>query len=77
MRLCRRRAHLSRPRASVSCAPSGGGAPRAPYEEVVSYQRRPSDKHRLVVLVGASLRAVSLLVRGDDFLLDSIVVRWE
>ncbi|XP_017511219.2 MAGUK p55 subfamily member 4 [Manis javanica] len=63
MRLCRRRAHLSRPRASVSCAPSGGGAPRAPYEEVVSYQRRPSDKHRLVVLVGPSGVGVNELRR--------------
>uniref|UniRef100_A0A673T8J9 Membrane palmitoylated protein 4 n=1 Tax=Suricata suricatta TaxID=37032 RepID=A0A673T8J9_SURSU len=63
MRLCRRKAHLRQQRAgfcSASCCVSASGAP---YEEVVRYQRRPSDKHRLIVLVGPSGVGVNELRR--------------
>ncbi|KAM8789722.1 MAGUK p55 subfamily member 4 [Rhynchonycteris naso] len=60
MRLCRRKSPLSQLRANVySCT----GAVGAPYEEVVRYQRRPSDKHRLIVLVGPSGVGVNELRR--------------
>ncbi|XP_037009354.2 MAGUK p55 subfamily member 4 isoform X2 [Artibeus jamaicensis] len=64
MRLCRRKSHLSQLRASVcrtsSCSSSTLGAP---YEEVVRYQRRHSDNHRLIVLVGPSGVGVNELRR--------------
>nr|XP_008532288.1 PREDICTED: MAGUK p55 subfamily member 4 isoform X2 [Equus przewalskii]XP_023478167.1 MAGUK p55 subfamily member 4 [Equus caballus] len=63
MRLCRRKSHLSQVRASVCGAGSCHGAVGAPYEEVVRYQRRPSDKHRLIVLVGPSGVGVNELRR--------------
>lgn len=64
MRLCRRKSHRSQRRASV-CGASG--AVGAPYEEVVRYQRRPSDKHRLIVLVGRSEQAVSRAIVTFSF----------
>uniref|UniRef100_A0A8C5VL39 MAGUK p55 subfamily member 4 n=1 Tax=Microcebus murinus TaxID=30608 RepID=A0A8C5VL39_MICMU len=63
MRLCRRKSYLSRRRASVCCAGGCYSAVGAPYEEVVRYQRRPSDKHRLIVLVGPSGVGVNELRR--------------
>ncbi|KAM5266032.1 MAGUK p55 subfamily member 4 [Hipposideros larvatus] len=63
MRLCRRKSHLSQLRASVDCASSCHNAVGAPYEEVVRYQRHPSDKHRLIVLVGPSGVGVNELRR--------------
>uniref|UniRef100_A0A2K6G9F6 MAGUK p55 scaffold protein 4 n=1 Tax=Propithecus coquereli TaxID=379532 RepID=A0A2K6G9F6_PROCO len=63
MRLCRRKSYLSRLRASVCCAGGCYSAVGAPYEEVVRYQRRPSDKHRLIVLVGPSGVGVNELRR--------------
>ncbi|XP_066201994.1 MAGUK p55 subfamily member 4 isoform X2 [Saccopteryx leptura] len=60
MRLCRRKSSLSQLRANVYSCP---GAVGAPYEEVVRYQRRPSDKHRLIVLVGPSGVGVNALRR--------------
>ncbi|XP_066088508.1 MAGUK p55 subfamily member 4 [Saccopteryx bilineata] len=60
MRLCRRKSSLSQLRANVYSCP---GAASAPYEEVVRYQRRPSDKHRLIVLVGPSGVGVNELRR--------------
>uniref|UniRef100_A0A8C4PGD4 MAGUK p55 subfamily member 4 n=1 Tax=Equus asinus TaxID=9793 RepID=A0A8C4PGD4_EQUAS len=63
MRLCRRKSHLSQVRASVCGAGSCHSAVGAPYEEVVRYQRRPSDKHRLIVLVGPSGVGVNELRR--------------
>ncbi|XP_019491159.1 PREDICTED: MAGUK p55 subfamily member 4 [Hipposideros armiger] len=70
MRLCRRKSHLSQLRASVDCASSCHSAVGAPYEEVVRYQRHPSDKHRLIVLVGMSRQAVSPLIHSEIFLPD-------
>ncbi|XP_036899498.1 MAGUK p55 subfamily member 4 isoform X2 [Sturnira hondurensis] len=63
MRLCRRKSHLSQLRASVCCANSCSSALGATYEEVVRYQRRPSDNHRLIVLVGPSGVGVNELRR--------------
>ncbi|XP_053453855.1 MAGUK p55 subfamily member 4 [Nycticebus coucang] len=63
MRLCRRRSHLSQLRASVCCTGGCYNAVGAPYEEVVRYQRRLSDKHRLIVLVGPSGVGVNELRR--------------
>nr|KAF6496492.1 membrane palmitoylated protein 4 [Rousettus aegyptiacus] len=63
MRLCRRKSHLSQRRAGACCAGSCCSAVGAPYEEVTRYQRRPSDKHRLIVLVGPSGVGVNELRR--------------
>ncbi|KAM7105691.1 MAGUK p55 subfamily member 4 isoform 2-T5 [Molossus nigricans] len=63
MRLCRRKSHLSQLRANMGCASSCHSALGAPYEEVVRYQRRPSDRHRLIVLVGPSGVGVNALRR--------------
>ncbi|XP_064229236.1 MAGUK p55 subfamily member 4 isoform X2 [Aotus nancymaae] len=63
MRLCRRKSHLSPLHASVCCNGSCYSAVGAPYEEVVKYQRRPSDKYRLIVLVGPSGVGVNELRR--------------
>ncbi|XP_073663497.1 MAGUK p55 subfamily member 4 isoform X2 [Tursiops truncatus] len=63
MRLCRRWSHLSQLRAKVCGAGTCSGAAGAPYEEVVRYQRRPADKHRLIVLVGPSGVGVNELRR--------------
>eukprot|EP00070_Physeter_catodon_P001987 XP_007104047.2 MAGUK p55 subfamily member 4 [Physeter catodon] len=63
MRLCRRWSHLSQLRAKVCGASTCSGAAGAPYEEVVRYQRRPADKHRLIVLVGPSGVGVNELRR--------------
>nr|XP_045004219.1 MAGUK p55 subfamily member 4 [Jaculus jaculus] len=61
MRLCRRKCHLGRRRTSTCCTCYSAGG--APYEEVVRYQRCPSDKHRLIVLVGPSGVGVNELRR--------------
>ncbi|XP_063551166.1 MAGUK p55 subfamily member 4 isoform X2 [Gorilla gorilla gorilla] len=63
MRLCRRKSHLSPLHASVCCTGSCYGVVGAPYEEVVRYQRRPSDKYRLIVLMGPSGVGVNELRR--------------
>ncbi|XP_007933319.1 MAGUK p55 subfamily member 4 [Orycteropus afer afer] len=63
MRLCRRKSHLSHLHSSVGCTSSCYGVVGAPYEEVVKYQRCPSDKHRLIVLVGPSGVGVNELRR--------------
>uniref|UniRef100_A0A8C6B7Q6 MAGUK p55 subfamily member 4 n=1 Tax=Monodon monoceros TaxID=40151 RepID=A0A8C6B7Q6_MONMO len=63
MRLCRRWSHLRQLRAKVCGANTCSGAAGAPYEEVVRYQRRPADKHRLIVLVGPSGVGVNELRR--------------
>ncbi|KAK1336545.1 hypothetical protein QTO34_002576 [Cnephaeus nilssonii] len=66
MRLCRRKSLLP-----GLCCPSR--CPRAPYEEVVRHQRRPADKHRLIVLVGTDsvkmneLRRQLIEVNPDHF----------
>uniref|UniRef100_A0A8C0TQS9 MAGUK p55 subfamily member 4 n=2 Tax=Canis lupus familiaris TaxID=9615 RepID=A0A8C0TQS9_CANLF len=64
MRLCRRKSHLGQLRAAEVCKAGGClSALAAPYEEVVRYQRCPSDKHRLIVLVGPSGVGVNELRR--------------
>ncbi|XP_062052818.1 MAGUK p55 subfamily member 4 [Lepus europaeus] len=63
MRLCRRKSHLSQLRTTVCCTGGCYSAVGAPYEEVVRYQRRPADKHRLIVLVGPSGVGVNELRR--------------
>ncbi|KAM4836170.1 MAGUK p55 subfamily member 4 [Thomomys bottae] len=63
MRLCRRKSHLSQLHASIYGAGSCYSAEGAPYEEVVRYQLHPSDKHRLIVLVGPSGVGVNELRR--------------
>ncbi|KAM6178369.1 MAGUK p55 subfamily member 4 [Rhynchocyon petersi] len=63
MRLCRRKSHFSHLHTGVCCTSSCSSAMGAPYEEVVRYQRRPSDKHRLIVLVGPSGVGVNELRR--------------
>ncbi|XP_073927519.1 MAGUK p55 subfamily member 4 isoform X2 [Castor canadensis] len=63
LRLCRRKCHLRQPRASVYCPDSCCSAVGAPYEEVTRYQRQPSDKHRLIVLLGPSGVGVNELRR--------------
>uniref|UniRef100_A0A2I3HA90 MAGUK p55 subfamily member 4 n=1 Tax=Nomascus leucogenys TaxID=61853 RepID=A0A2I3HA90_NOMLE len=63
MRLCRRKSHLSPLHASVCCTGGCYSAVGAPYEEVVRYQRRPSDKYRLIVLMGPSGVGVNELRR--------------
>ncbi|XP_055146186.1 MAGUK p55 subfamily member 4 isoform X2 [Symphalangus syndactylus] len=63
MRLCRRKSHLSPLHASVCCTGSCYSAVGAPYEEVMRYQRRPSDKYRLIVLMGPSGVGVNELRR--------------
>ncbi|XP_074155144.1 MAGUK p55 subfamily member 4 isoform X2 [Sminthopsis crassicaudata] len=54
MRLCRRKSYTSQQSAYILCSNSCYSTLGAPYEEVVRYQRHPSDKHRLIVLVGPS-----------------------
>ncbi|XP_054442183.1 MAGUK p55 subfamily member 4 [Pteronotus mesoamericanus] len=63
MRLCRRKCHLSQLRTSLCGASCSSNVAGAPYEEVVRYQRRPSDRHRLIVLVGPSGVGVNELRR--------------
>uniref|UniRef100_A0A8C7JU58 MAGUK p55 scaffold protein 4 n=1 Tax=Oncorhynchus kisutch TaxID=8019 RepID=A0A8C7JU58_ONCKI len=52
-RLWRRMTHRKRRQSCYSCSPNTS-ALSSPYEEVVSYQRRPDDPHRLIILVGPS-----------------------
>uniref|UniRef100_A0A2K6LRQ3 MAGUK p55 scaffold protein 4 n=1 Tax=Rhinopithecus bieti TaxID=61621 RepID=A0A2K6LRQ3_RHIBE len=66
MRLCRRKSHLSPLHASVCCTGSCYSAVGAPYEEVVRYQRRPSDKYRLIVLMGMSQHIQVSHIGNDD-----------
>ncbi|KAM9250067.1 MAGUK p55 subfamily member 4 [Dugong dugon] len=63
MRLCRRKSHLSHLHTTVCCNSSCYSAVGATYEEVVQYQRRASDKHRLIALVGPSGVGVNELRR--------------
>ncbi|KAM4024771.1 MAGUK p55 subfamily member 4 [Anomaloglossus baeobatrachus] len=54
MRLCRRKSHSIQFSCYSRCPSSCYHTLAAPYEEVVRYQRRPSDRHRLIVLMGPS-----------------------
>ncbi|KAM4697460.1 MAGUK p55 subfamily member 4 isoform 2-T2 [Rhinophrynus dorsalis] len=54
MRLCRRKTHSNQLSCYSRCPSSCYHTIAAPYEEVVRYQRRPSDRPRLIVLLGPS-----------------------
>ncbi|XP_071977323.1 MAGUK p55 subfamily member 4 isoform X2 [Engystomops pustulosus] len=54
MRLCRRKSHSTQFSCYSRCPSSCYHTLAAPYEEVVRYQRRPCDRHRLIVLIGPS-----------------------
>ncbi|XP_069589663.1 MAGUK p55 subfamily member 4 [Ranitomeya imitator] len=54
MRLCRRNSHNIQFSCYSRCPSSCYHTLAAPYEEVVRYQRRPCDRHRLIVLMGPS-----------------------
>ncbi|XP_072902812.1 MAGUK p55 subfamily member 4-like isoform X2 [Hemitrygon akajei] len=63
MRLCRRKSKNSQLQCSA-CSPSNCYTSTvSPYEEVVRYQRGPTDKHRLIILVGPSGVGVNELRR--------------
>lgn len=62
MRLCRRKSHFSQLHANMCCTCSCYSAVGAPYEEVVRYQRQPTDKHRLIVLVGMLCSALGVIL---------------
>lgn len=55
MRLCRRKARLNQQSCYSRCPSSCYSTLAAPYEEVVRYQRHPTDRHRLIILVGKRL----------------------
>ncbi|KAJ3591672.1 hypothetical protein NHX12_006804 [Muraenolepis orangiensis] len=61
-RLWRRMAYRGCRLSCYSCSPQSSLS--NPYEEVVLYQRSPQDKHRLIVLVGASGVGVNELRRN-------------
>ncbi|KAM9835755.1 MAGUK p55 subfamily member 4 [Aulostomus maculatus] len=64
LRLCRRRFHsTAQPSCHTRCPSSCYSALNNPYEEVVRYQRHPSDTHRLIALLGASGVGVNELRR--------------
>ncbi|KAG8432697.1 hypothetical protein GDO86_017079 [Hymenochirus boettgeri] len=54
MRLCRRKTQNSQSSFYSRCPTSCYHTVGAPYEEVVRYQRRPCDRHRLIILIGPS-----------------------
>ncbi|XP_041432354.1 MAGUK p55 subfamily member 4 isoform X3 [Xenopus laevis] len=54
MRLCRRQTHSNQMSCYSRCPSNCYHTAAAPYEEVVRYQRRPCDRHRLIVLFGPS-----------------------
>ncbi|KAI1237073.1 MAGUK p55 subfamily member 4, partial [Lamprotornis superbus] len=63
MRLCRRKARLNQQSCYSRCPSSCYGTLAAPYEEVVRYQRHPTDRHRLIILVGPAGVGVNELRR--------------
>uniref|UniRef100_A0A8C5UIA1 Membrane palmitoylated protein 4 n=1 Tax=Malurus cyaneus samueli TaxID=2593467 RepID=A0A8C5UIA1_9PASS len=63
MRLCRRKARLNQQSCSSRCPSSCCSTLAAPYEEVVRYQRHPTDRHRLIILVGPAGVGVNELRR--------------
>uniref|UniRef100_A0A803W0T0 MAGUK p55 scaffold protein 4 n=1 Tax=Ficedula albicollis TaxID=59894 RepID=A0A803W0T0_FICAL len=63
MRLCRRKARLNQQSCYSRCPSSCCGTLAAPYEEVVRYQRHPTDRHRLIVLLGPAGVGVNELRR--------------
>uniref|UniRef100_A0A452IRP4 Uncharacterized protein n=1 Tax=Gopherus agassizii TaxID=38772 RepID=A0A452IRP4_9SAUR len=63
MRLCRRKSQNSQQPCYARCPSSCYSTAAAPYEEVVRYQRHPTDRNRLIVLVGPSGVGVNELRR--------------
>ncbi|XP_077304710.1 MAGUK p55 subfamily member 4 isoform X2 [Lithobates pipiens] len=77
MRLCRRKSHNTHISCYSRCPNSCYHTVAAPYEEVVRYQRRPCDRHRLIVLLGPSGVGVNelrkQLIRSNPSLFQSPV----
>ncbi|KAM8806795.1 MAGUK p55 subfamily member 4 [Eudromia elegans] len=63
MRLCRRKSSASKHSCYAQCPSSCYSALAAPYEEVVRYQRHPTDRNRLIILVGPAGVGVNELRR--------------
>ncbi|XP_038643913.1 MAGUK p55 subfamily member 4 isoform X5 [Scyliorhinus canicula] len=63
MRLCRRKSRSSQLVGSTRCPSSCYISTVSPYEEVMRYQRKPTDRHRLIILVGPSGVGVNELRR--------------
>ncbi|XP_030310195.1 MAGUK p55 subfamily member 4 [Calypte anna] len=63
MRLCRRKSRSSQQSCCARCPSSCYSTLAAPYEEVVRYQRHPSDRNRLIILVGPAGVGVNELRR--------------
>uniref|UniRef100_A0A8C5PMY5 MAGUK p55 scaffold protein 4 n=1 Tax=Leptobrachium leishanense TaxID=445787 RepID=A0A8C5PMY5_9ANUR len=63
MRLCRRKSHSNQLSCYSRCPSTCYHSMAAPYEEVVRYQRRLCDRHRLIVLIGPSGVGVNELRR--------------
>uniref|UniRef100_UPI00398F77DD MAGUK p55 subfamily member 4-like n=1 Tax=Pristiophorus japonicus TaxID=55135 RepID=UPI00398F77DD len=64
MRLCRRKSKSSQLLCSAHCPSSCYTSTVTPYEEVLRYQRSPTDRQRLIILVGPSGVGVNELRRG-------------
>ncbi|XP_073489403.1 MAGUK p55 subfamily member 4 [Aquarana catesbeiana] len=77
MRLCRRKSHNTHISCYSRCPNSCYHTVAAPYEEVVRYQRRPCDRHRLIILLGPSGVGVNelrkQLIRSNPSLFQSPV----
>ncbi|CAI9597435.1 unnamed protein product, partial [Staurois parvus] len=77
MRLCRRKSHNTHISCYSRCPNNCYHTVAAPYEEVVRYQRRPCDRHRLIVLLGPSGVGVNelrkQLIRSNPSLFQSPV----
>ncbi|NWI94951.1 MPP4 protein, partial [Pitta sordida] len=63
MRLCRRKSRLKQQSCYARCPSSCYSTLAAPYEEVVRYQRHPTDRNRLIILVGPAGVGVNELRR--------------
>ncbi|XP_009867311.1 PREDICTED: MAGUK p55 subfamily member 4 [Apaloderma vittatum] len=63
MRLCRRKSRAHQQSCYARCPSSCYSTLAAPYEEVVRYQRHPTDRNRLIILVGPAGVGVNELRR--------------
>ncbi|NWX99659.1 MPP4 protein, partial [Nothoprocta ornata] len=63
MRLCRRKSRANKHSCHAQCSSSCYSVLAAPYEEVVRYQRHPTDRNRLIILVGPAGVGVNELRR--------------
>ncbi|KAM9284297.1 LOW QUALITY PROTEIN: MAGUK p55 subfamily member 4 [Cariama cristata] len=63
MRLCRRKSRTNQQSCYSRCPSSCYSTLAAPYEEVVRYQRQPTDRNRLIILVGPAGVGVNELRR--------------